>query len=187
MSRRAAETLIQNGGVAVDGVTASLGDSADTDTQTVTVSGRALPPVPEAVYILLYKPRGVTSTLSDVHAERTVRELLPPELGYLVPVGRLDKDSEGLMLMTNDGAAVRKLTHPSSGVEKEYLVTVKPNRHLTVILTEGKKHQVRNMCKERGLTVTRLIRVREGTLTLGGLKPGEWRHLTDEEIVHVKT
>ncbi len=187
MSRRAAEALIASGGVAVDGKTARLGDSADPDTQIVTVSGVPLPPMPEAVYILLNKPRGVTSTLRDAHAERTVRELLPPELGYLVPVGRLDKESEGLMLMTNDGAVVRKLTHPSSGVEKEYLVTVKPGRQLTVTITEGKKHQVRNMCKAQGLTVTRLIRVREGALTLGSLKTGEWRYLSDKEIRYVRS
>ncbi len=187
MSRRAAEALIADGGVAVDGITARLGDSADPETQTVTVSGVPLPPPPAAIYILLNKPRGVTSTLRDVHAERTVRELLPPALGYLVPVGRLDKESEGLMLMTNDGAVVRKLTHPSSGVEKEYLVTVKPGRELTITITEGKKHQVRNMCKDRGLTVTRLIRVREGELILGSLKPGEWRYLTEKEIRYVRS
>lgn len=187
MSRRAAEAIIAAGGVAVDGVTARLGDSADPETQSVTVSGVPLPPPPEAVYILLYKPRGVTSTLRDAHAERTVRELLPPELGYLVPVGRLDKESEGLMLMTNDGAAVRKLTHPSSGIEKEYRVTVLPGREITVTITEGKKHQVRLMCKARGLTVTRLVRVREGKLLLGGLKPGEWRHLTSAEAEYVRS
>ncbi|MDR1669441.1 MAG: pseudouridine synthase [Oscillospiraceae bacterium] len=187
MSRRAAEAIIAAGGVAVDGVTARLGDSADPETQSVTVSGVPLPPPPEAVYILLYKPRGVTSTLRDAHAERTVRELLPPELGYLVPVGRLDKESEGLILMTNDGAAVRKLTHPSSGIEKEYRVTVLPGREITVTITEGKKHQVRLMCKARGLTVTRLVRVREGKLLLGGLKPGEWRHLTSAEAEYVRS
>jgi 23S rRNA pseudouridine2605 synthase len=200
MSRRAAETVIAQGGVTVDGATAKLGDSADPDTQVITVSGKALPPRPSAVYILLNKPRGVTSTLRDVHAEKTVRELLPEEFGYLVPVGRLDKESEGLMLMTNDGAAVRNLTHPSSGVEKEYRVTVEERRQaqftcadapdtsereLTITITEGKKHQVRNMCKAKGLTVTRLIRVREGKLLLGELKAGEWRHLTPEEVMYV--
>jgi len=187
MSRRAAETVIAQGGVTVDGATAKLGDSADPIMQVITVSGRALPPRPDAVYILLNKPRGVTSTLRDVHAEKTVREILPEDFGYLVPVGRLDKESEGLMLMTNDGAAVRNLTHPSSGVEKEYLVTVLPDEELTITITEGKKHQVRNMCKAKGLTVTRLIRVREGKLLLGELKAGEWRHLTPEEVAYVKS
>jgi 23S rRNA pseudouridine2605 synthase len=187
MSRRAAEALIADGGVAVDGVTARLGGSADPETQIITVLGKTIPPRPGAVYILLNKPRGVTSTLRDVHAERTVRELLPEEMGYLVPVGRLDKESEGLMLMTNDGAAVRNLTHPSTGVEKEYRVTVLPERELTITITEGKKHQVRNMCKAKGLTVTRLVRVREGKLLLGTLKPGEWRHLTAEEIDYVRS
>jgi 23S rRNA pseudouridine2605 synthase len=186
MSRRAAEDLIVRGGVLVDGKTAKLGDSADPDTQTVMVSGAPLRPRPEPVYIMLHKPRGVTSTLRDKHAEKTVRELLPDGLGYLVPVGRLDKESEGLMLMTNDGAVVRRLTHPSSGVEKEYRVTVQTGEVLTIIITEGKKHQVRNMCKEKGLTVTKLVRVREGKLLLGKLKPGEWRHLTQEEIVYAR-
>ena len=185
MSRRAAETLIAEGGVTVDGLVAKLGDSADPETQTITVLGTPIPPRPGAVYILLNKPRGVTSTLRDIHAKKTVRELLPEDFGYLVPVGRLDKESEGLMLMTNDGKAVRNLTHPSSGVEKEYLVTVLPGRELTITITEGKKHQVRNMCKDQGLTVTRLIRVREGKLLLGELKAGEWRHLTPEEVEYV--
>ncbi|MCL1807652.1 MAG: rRNA pseudouridine synthase [Oscillospiraceae bacterium] len=187
MSRRAAETVIANGGVAVDGVTSGLGDSADPETQTVTVYGKPLPPRPDAIYILLHKPRGVTTTLRDIHAETTVRDLLPEELGYLVPVGRLDKESEGLLLMTNDGAAVRKLTHPSSGIEKEYRVTVLPDEELTITITEGKKHQVRNMCKEKGLTVIRLIRVREGKLLLDSLKPGKWRYLTQKEIEYVRS
>jgi 23S rRNA pseudouridine2605 synthase len=186
MSRRAAEAIIARGGVLVDGAAAKLGDSADPETQTITVSGRLLPPRPDLVYILLNKPRGVTSTLRDVHAEKTVRSLLPEELGYLVPVGRLDKESEGLILMTNDGDAVRKLTHPSSGVEKEYRVTVLPDEELTITITEGKKHQVRNMCKAKGLTVTKLVRVREGKLLLGTLKPGKWRHLTPEEVKYVQ-
>jgi 23S rRNA pseudouridine2605 synthase len=186
MSRRAAESLILRGGVAVDGVTAVLGGTADPDEQTITVEGRPLPPRPGFVYILLNKPRGVTTTLRDVHAERTVRELLPDDLGYLVPAGRLDKESEGLLLMTNDGAAVQRLTHPSSEIEKEYRVTVLPGEELTVTITEGKKHQVRNMCKAKGLTVTRLIRVREGEILLGGLKPGCWRHLTEKEVRYVK-
>jgi len=187
MSRRAAETVIASGGVAVDGVTSGLGDSADPETQTVTVYGKPLPPRPDAIYILLHKPRGVTTTLRDIHAETTVRDLLPEELGYLVPVGRLDKESEGLLLMTNDGAAVRKLTHPSSGIEKEYRVTVLPDEELTITITEGKKHQVRNMCKEKGLTVIRLIRVREGKLLLDSLKPGKWRYLTQKEIEYVRS
>ena len=187
MSRRAAETVIANGGVAVDGVTSGLGDSADPETQTVTVYGKPLPPRPDAIYILLHKPRGVTTTLRDIHAETTVRDLLPEELGYLVPVGRLDKESEGLLLMTNDGAAVRKLTHPSSGIEKEYRVTVLPDEEMTITITEGKKHQVRNMCKEKGLTVIRLIRVREGKLLLDSLKPGKWRYLTQKEIEYVRS
>ncbi|MCL2003318.1 MAG: rRNA pseudouridine synthase [Oscillospiraceae bacterium] len=186
MSRRAAEALIGRGGVSVDGKKAVIGDSANPETQEILVSGRPLPPLPKAVYILLNKPRGVTTTLRDVHAKKTVRELLPENLGYLVPVGRLDKESEGLLLMTNDGAAVRRLTHPSSGVEKEYRVTVLPDEELTITITEGKKHQVRNMCKVRGLTVTRLIRVREGALMLGTLKPGEWRYLTEKEIGYVR-
>jgi 23S rRNA pseudouridine2605 synthase len=186
MSRRAAEALIERGGVSVEGVVAKLGDSADPERQTVTVSGKPLPPRPDMLYILLNKPRGVTTTLRDVHAEKTVRELLPEELGYLVPVGRLDKESEGLLLMTNDGAAVRRLTHPSSGIEKEYRVTVLPGEELAVTITEGKKHQVRNMCKAKGLTVTRLIRIREGELMLDSLKPGQWRHLTEREVRYVR-
>lgn len=216
MSRRAAEAVIERGGVTVDGITARLGDSADPETQSITVSGQPLPRRPGAVYILLHKPRDVTTTLRDPHALKTVRDLLPPELGYLVPVGRLDKDSEGLLLMTNDGRVVQRLTHPSSEIEKEYHVTVRgniaaalpvlqapmlldeqavrpaaarvlPDGGLAVTIKEGRKRQVRHMCKVAGLTVTRLVRVREGKLLLGALPPGQWRFLTEQEIEYVRS
>lgn len=119
-SRRAAETWITEGRVTVDGVTAKLGDSANPEYQRVEVDGRLLPET-EPVYIVMYKPRGVVTTRSDEQGRRTVMELLPPELRHVVPVGRLDLSSEGLLLLTNDGEAVYALTHPKHEVDKSYI------------------------------------------------------------------
>ena len=113
-SRRRAETWIAEGKVTVNGVLASLGDSADPNADEILVCGKPLPAAPaRTVTVLLYKPRGFVTTLSDERGRQTVSELLPPELGRLYPVGRLDQFSEGLLLMTNDGDLAHRLTHPS--------------------------------------------------------------------------
>jgi 23S rRNA pseudouridine2605 synthase len=180
--------MIRTGRVAVNGRRASIGMSVDPQDDLVAVDGQNLEQQRDRpVVLMLHKPRGYVTTMNDPHAARTVAELVAGYPTRTFPVGRLDKESEGLLLMTNDGAAVRRLTHPSSGVEKEYRVTVQPGTELTVTITEGKKHQVRNMCKEKGLQVTRLVRVREGALHLGELKTGAWRHLTPEEVAYVQS
>lgn len=120
-SRRAAEGWIVQGRVTVDGAVASLGDAADPLTQRVEIDGVPLPGLRETVYIALYKPRGVVTTRSDEQNRKTVLDLLPPELRHVVPAGRLDLSSEGLLILTNDGAAVYALTHPSREVDKTYL------------------------------------------------------------------
>ena len=125
-SRRAAEELIVDGRVAVDGVTAVLGSRVDPARQRIEVDGRPVggPSVP--VHLLLCKPAGVTSTVADRHAEKTVLDLVPPTMlaaaGRLYPVGRLDRDSEGLILLTNDGPFAQRVAHPKYGVEREYAV-----------------------------------------------------------------
>ncbi len=122
-SRRTAEQLIAEGRVRVNDRVAELGDRVDPSRDLVTVDGVPIPADPELRYFALHKPAGVTTTLRDPHAERTLAELLP-EGPRVVPVGRLDRDSQGLLLLTNDGDLAHRLQHPRFGVEKEYLVEV---------------------------------------------------------------
>ena len=210
-SRRAAEQLLLNGRVTVNGAVASLGQSADPARDTVCVDGVPLSFSAQHTYILLNKPRGYVTTLSDEQGRRTVAELVQDAGVRLYPVGRLDLNSDGLLLMTDDGALAHALMHPSHAVEKTYRVTVegdvpaaletlrspmpidgKPIRPaqveqlgaqtISVTIHEGRNRQVRKMCDAAGLRVRRLTRVREGPLSLGDLAPGAWRHLTPEEL-----
>lgn len=162
--------------------------------------------------ILLNKPSGYTTTRSDKHAERTIFDLLPSDTGHLFHVGRLDKESEGLLLLTNDGALAQDLMHPSKGVDKEYEVILdKPfterdaaalrrgtwiegsvariesvrnlaPNKIQIILHQGIKRQIRIMLGQLGFKVQRLIRVGLGPLTLRGVKPGSYRDLRKEDL-----
>lgn len=123
-SRRAAEEMIKSGRVKVNGETAALGMSADPDTDTVTVDGKRLRQPEARVYIMLNKPRGYVTTLSDEKGRKTVAELVKGVGRRLYPVGRLDLNSEGLLIMTDDGEAANALMHPSHEVGKTYRVTV---------------------------------------------------------------
>lgn len=214
-SRRTAERYIEAGRVTVNGVVARLGDKADPERDVIAVDGLPLAPEGEKVWLMLYKPVGYVTTLSDEKGRKTAASLVSGCGCRVWPVGRLDMDSEGLLLFTNDGEGTNRLLHPSHQVEKEYHVTVRgdvdqalpilrgpmeldgrplaPARaevlsqkadggELAVVIHEGRNRQVRRMCALAGLTVTRLKRVREGDLTLGFLKPGAWRPLTQEEI-----
>ena len=214
-SRRAAEDLLRQGRVQVNGQIAALGDRADPKTDAVTLDGQPLSREPERVYLMLNKPRGYVTTLSDERGRRTAAELVSGCGARVYPVGRLDMDSEGLLLMTNDGAWMQRLLHPSREIEKEYRVTVtgpvegaagrlaairdlegeriRPARvrelwrdgnkaALSVTIHEGKNRQIRRMCRQAGLAVRRLQRVREHTLTLGDLPVGRWRYLTQQEL-----
>lgn len=214
-SRRMAEEWISAGRVCVNGAPATLGDRADPETDTITVDGQLLPADTRRVYLMLNKPRGYVTTLSDEYGRHTAAELVSGCGARVYPVGRLDMDSEGLLLMTNDGAWMQRLLHPSREVEKEYRVTVtgpvegaagrltairdlegeriRPARvrelwrdgnkaALSVTIHEGKNRQIRRMCRQAGLAVRRLQRVREHTLTLGDLPVGRWRYLTQQEL-----
>ena len=210
-SRRAAEEWIAAGRVTVNGEKARLGDRADLDRDTVMVDGSPLCPGGERTWLMLNKPQGYVTTLSDEKGRRTVAELVSGCNVRVWPVGRLDMDSEGLLLLTNDGTLTHRLTHPSHKVEKEYWVWVSGDmdralsilsvpvvdggetlaadrvertgeRTLAVVIHQGKNRQVRRMCAAAGLEVERLRRVREGALLLGGLKPGCWRPLTEKEL-----
>lgn len=214
MSRRRAEELIAQGRVSVNDVPASLGMRADPEADRITVDGKPLPQQSSSVYLMLNKPRGYVTTLSDERGRKTAASLV--DCGCRVyPIGRLDCASEGLLLFTNDGEFANRLMHPRGSVEKEYEVTVRgaldtaqtllqrrvvldgvPIREpkvrllrmgekkatFSVTICEGRNRQIRRMCELAGLEVARLRRVREGTLTLGALRPGAWRYLTAEEI-----
>ena len=123
-SRRAAEGYLTAGRITVNGETAQLGQQADPETDDIRVDGVPLGREPEAVYLMLNKPRGYVTTVSDEQGRKTVMDLLTGIHTRIYPVGRLDRDSEGLLLLTNDGALTQRLLHPSHEVSKEYRVTV---------------------------------------------------------------
>jgi 23S rRNA pseudouridine2605 synthase len=212
-SRRVCEDLIFDGRVTVDGEVAILGRRVDPDIAQICVDGVPIPTMPGLVHYLLNKPAKVVSTAADPEGRATVVDLVPSE-PRVFSVGRLDYDTEGLLLLTNDGAFAQMLTHPSHGVEKEYLVEVAggalspaalrslregvelddgitaPARVaeldaglLKVVIHEGRNRQVRRMCEAVGHPVLRLVRTRIGNLADQRLKPGEWRHLTLDEVL----
>lgn len=216
-SRRAAEEYIKAGRVTVNGAVAALGDKADPERDTVSLDGKVIKALEEPrLYLMLNKPRGYVTTLSDEKGRKTVAELVSGCGGRVWPVGRLDLDTDGLLLLTNDGALTNALTHPAGEVEKEYHVWVtgdigrgiaamsdltaledgmpirRPEvehlggQRISVTIHEGKNRQVRRMCAIAGLTVKRLQRVREGALTLGELPSGKWRALTSGEVERLK-
>jgi 23S rRNA pseudouridine2605 synthase len=210
-SRRVCEVLIMEGRVTVNGTVAGVGTRVDPDVDVLEVDGALVATRADLVHYLLHKPAGVVSTAKDTHGRPTVVDLVPAE-PRVFPVGRLDADTEGLLLLTNDGELANRLTHPSHGVEKEYLVEVTgaPSRGalrrlregvdlddgrtapakasavapgvLRIVIHEGRNRQVRRMCEAIGHPVTRLVRTRIGTLTDTRLGPGEWRRLAPEEV-----
>ncbi len=214
-SRRACEGFILEGRVTVNGEVAELGMKVDRTRDVVAVDGERVNVDPDRVYIMLNKPQGVVTTAEDPEGRPTVLDLinLPQRL---FPIGRLDMDTEGLLLLSNDGELTNALLHPSREVERWYAAlvtgTVKP-RTLTVlrqgveledgiarakrvevleegkgksllqvVMTEGRKREVRRMLAEVGHPVERLARVRFGDVDLGELRQGKWRFLTQAEI-----
>jgi 23S rRNA pseudouridine2605 synthase len=210
-SRRACEELIAAGRVRLNGEVATLGTRADPEHDTIEVDGAIIGVRQGLVHYLLNKPAGVVTTASDTHGRKAVVELVPEE-PRVYPVGRLDADTEGLLLLTNDGDLAHRLAHPSFGVEKEYLAEVEgtPSRGalrrlregvdlddgptapakaslvgehtLRLTIHEGRNRQVRRMCAAVGHPVVRLVRVRIGPLADRRLAPGEWRELTQREV-----
>lgn len=210
-SRRAAEKMIEEGRVTVNGVVAILGQTADLEIDEILLDGKPLPIGSDHIYIMLHKPRGYVTTLSDEKGRKTAAELVADCGTRVYPVGRLDMDSEGLLLFTNDGEFANALMHPKHEVDKMYLTwvegfsqeasqrlcrpieldgyrirapkvrIVKPGL-LEITIHEGRNRQVRRMCEAAGMKVTRLKRIQEGKLHLGDLPLGKWRHLTKEEV-----
>ncbi|MCU0310350.1 MAG: rRNA pseudouridine synthase [Acidimicrobiales bacterium] len=210
-SRRTCEDLIAAGRVTVNGEIAVLGRRIDPERDLVEVDGVAVGVRPGLVHYLLNKPAGVVTTADDPLGRPTVVELVPAE-PRVFPVGRLDLDTEGLLLLTNDGELTHRLTHPSFGVDKEYVAHVegRPSRGqvrrlregielddgptapaqaslvspsvLRLVIHEGRNRQVRRMCEAIGHPVQRLVRTRIGPLSDRRLAPGAWRPLTSDEV-----
>ena len=208
-SRREADRLIEEGRVTVDGRRGALGDRI-LPGMRVTVDGKALSGDGEKVYLLLYKPRGIVCTADPREPMNVVDYVSYPIRVF--PVGRLDKDSEGLLLLTSDGEIVNRILRAAGGHEKEYEVTIdRPvtrafvekmmagvpildtvtlpcrvrktgERSFNIILVQGLNRQIRRMCEALGCNVIHLRRVRLMDLKLGGMRPGEWRELTEAEV-----
>ena len=208
-SRREADRLISEGRVRLDGRVGALGDRVQPG-MAVTVDGKPLTGEGEKVYLLLNKPRGIVCT-ADPREPMNVVDYL----GYplrVFPVGRLDKDSEGLLLLTSDGEIVNRMLRAAGGHEKEYEVQVDQpvtpdfvrrmsegvpildtvtlpcrvrrtgERSFNIVLVQGLNRQIRRMCEALGFNVTRLRRVRIMNLRLGRLQPGQWRAVTEDEL-----
>ncbi len=210
-SRRACELLIDAGRVTVDGKIAILGQRVDAENEIICVDGKLAQTVENKVYFLLNKPLGVVTTASDPQNRPTVLEIVQSAV-RIFPVGRLDMNTEGLLLLTNDGRLAHLLTHPSSGIAKEYLVRVDGDPSpgdlrrlregveledgltapaqvsrvseglIRMVIHEGRNRQVRRMCSAVGHDVTRLVRTRIGTLQDATLSPGAYRQLSVSEV-----
>ena len=212
-SRRVVEDYILDERIMVNGEIAHIGQRVNRDKDELSFDGVPLRVNPELVYYLLHKPKGVISTANDPQGRKTVTDLVPPD-PRVYPVGRLDKDTEGLLLITNDGDLTYRLTHPSQGVEKEYLVELsqKVSRGnlrrlregieledgltspakvsqiqdgvIKIVIHEGRNRQVRRMFQEIGHPVKRLIRTRIGNMVDHTLQSGQWRQLNALDLLH---
>ncbi|MCS7057272.1 MAG: rRNA pseudouridine synthase [Meiothermus sp.] len=209
-SRRKAEALIRAGRITVNDEVAELGRVVQPG-DVVRLDGERVTPPHRTVVIALHKPRGYTTTHEDPHAEKRVYDLVPPHPG-LHAVGRLDKETEGLLLLTNDGELTQLLTHPRNGVPKLYRAWCKNGRlspeacrrleqgvlledgpakairaipargGVKLVLAEGRKREVRRMLRQVGYPVERLVRLAVGPIGLGRLEAGKWRYLSPAEI-----
>ena len=214
-SRRACEDLIREGRVTVNGRVATLGDRVNPQADRVEIDGARIPLNPELRYLALHKPPGVVTTARDPQGRPDVSRYYPEGV-RVFPVGRLDRETEGLLLLTNDGELANRLMHPRYGVEREYLAEVEgrptdgdlaelrrgveledgPARAASarrvggagergavrIVMTEGRKREVRRLLEAVGLPVRRLIRVRVGPIRLGRLRPGQVRELDPGEV-----
>lgn len=219
-SRRQAEEWISAGRVSLNGRIATLGESADLQSDTIEVDGQALRGPATGIYLLLNKPSGYVTSLNDPQGRPVVTDLVKEVGARVYPVGRLDLTTEGLLLLTNDGELANHLAHPRHQVDKTYLVRVRgvlaeadrlrleqgvqlddgmtavakvsrvravgQHSWFEITIHEGRNRQVRRMCETLGYPVSRLKRVRLAFLTLDALQPGEFRHLSRQEVIRLK-
>lgn len=217
-SRRAAEKMIEEGRVTVNGVPGVVGQSVCPQFDLVAVDGAAVR-VDGKVYVVLNKPANTVTTAKDTHGRKTVLDLVQGAKARVFPVGRLDMDVEGVLLMMNDGELAHRLIHPRYEVEKIYLATVKGHVQfhsverlrrgvhledgmtspagaeivreqgaftvLRLTLHEGRKHEVKRMCAAVGHPIRSLQRVAFGGIRADGLRPGEWRYMTETEVLNL--
>ena len=192
-SRREADHLIESGKVTVNGITADLGTRVK-DGDTVAVDGKAVVPEDNMIYIAFNKPLGITCT-TDTRDPSNIIDYI--DFGERIfPVGRLDKNSSGLILLTNNGDIVNRLLRSENGHEKEYVASGVPvlgrmtlktevfpvnQKTFRIILRQGMNRQIRRMCEYLGYRVTKLKRIRFINIRLGDLEPGKWRYLTADE------
>ena len=215
-SRRKSEELILEGKVKVNGQKVELGTKIVPGVDVVTVSGKKVQQSDEKIYIMLHKPRGYITTMSDEMDRKCVASLVKDVGARVYPVGRLDRESEGLLLFTNDGGFANAITHPKKHIPKTYRVTVRPtiteeeldklrtgieidgkmtmpaevsilDRQegrvvLEITIYEGRNRQIRKMLESLNVEVARLKRTSIGTVKLGVLQPGSWRHLDEKEV-----
>lgn len=219
-SRRKAEEMILEGRVKVNGKVATTGMKADLDRDHIKVGNKLISGTQKKVYLLFNKPVKCLTAMSDEEGRTTVRDYLKRIKTRVFPVGRLDFNSEGLLIVTNDGALTNAVLHPGKKIPKTYRVkiggflkekdikklekgiyledgmtapakvkifkTLKANSWVDITIHEGRKRQVRRMFQHLGHPVTRLIRIRINGLSLGGIKPGEYRYMTDDELEKLK-
>jgi 23S rRNA pseudouridine2605 synthase len=216
-SRRGADELIDDGRVSVDGVTIrELGTKIDADNSHVMVDGETIKPSKTKTYLALHKPRGVVSTMYDPEGRPSLADFISLRTERLFHVGRLDKESEGLILLTNDGEMTFRATHPSYGLEKTYLIefagALPKNAEssllkgveledglgrvlqfknlsptwLEVTIHEGRYHIIRRLMESVGVEVVRLIRTRFGPILLGDVLEGRWRDLNEVELINLR-
>lgn len=219
-SRRKAESLIFEGRVKLNGEIVKTIVTIDDEKDKVEVDGRIIRPEANKVYIMLNKPVGVITSVKDEFNRKTVIDIVNVK-ERIFPVGRLDYDTSGLLILTNDGEAAFKIMHPSVEISKVYLAEIKgiPSEQemdkfkngikiedyitspadikiikqksstceVEITIHEGRNRQIRKMCEMIGHPVLKLKRVRIGRLTLGSLKPGEWRYLLENEVKYIKS
>ncbi len=210
-SRRAADDMISNGKVEINGIKITKMGQDVLDGDIVKVNGKEISPEEEKVYIMLNKPKGYITTSSEQFNRPCIMDLIKENI-RVFPVGRLDMDTEGLIILTNDGDLTNSIIHPRNKIEKRYIVEVHEKiskeqilslengvdigsyitapakvkildeKHLEIIISEGKNRQIRRMCETTGIIVYNLKRVAIGGLTLGELKVGKYKKLNKQEI-----
>lgn len=218
-SRRACERLIEEGRVTVNGAVATVGQSIEPEQDSVIIDGKPIA-VDDRVYLVLNKPVGVVTSAHDEFGRKTVLDCLKGVRSRVYPVGRLDMDVEGVLLLTNDGEMANRLMHPRYGINKVYwarvrgrvseetlkqlafgvmlddgmtapaeasLLVAEPySTELQLVLREGRKREVKRMCEAVGHPVKRLRRIAFANIEVNGLRPGEWRYLTSQELATLR-